>query len=478
MTPLLILLVVYSGGLIVLGAWISRRVRMTGDFFVSGRSLGAGLIFATFLAPNIGAGSTVGATDLAYREGLSAWWWNGSAGLGSLVLAFWIGPRIWREAKRHNLLTVGDFLEQRYGRAVRGLAAGLIWVGTLWVLCAQLNGIAAVLSIAGGVSHSAGCFIGALVMTAYFIGGGLASAARVNAIQLTVKLAGFALATPLALAAAGGWSMVQRLNPGQLDLWHVNAGGQGWPFLFLTGPAFFLSPALLQKAFGARDERALTRGIAWNGVALMLFAFIPVALGLSARTLFPDLAKDLALPTILSAVPIGVGGFALAAVFSAELSAADAVLFMLSTSGARDFYKGLFRPDASDAQVLQAARLAAVLGGAVGFLLTFVFGTVLTALTMFYSVLVVSLFVPILGGLYLPHAGRRSAFAGIVAGVSLLVAVHFATDGRGFGWVSPTLVGLVGSGMTFLAVAALTRVTPASPRPSSVPPTAHRRTPR
>jgi SSS family solute:Na+ symporter len=51
------------------------------------------LIFATFLALNIGAGSTVGATDLAYRDGLSAWWWNGSAGLGSLVLAFWIGPQ-------------------------------------------------------------------------------------------------------------------------------------------------------------------------------------------------------------------------------------------------------------------------------------------------------------------------------------------------------------------------------------------------
>ena len=84
---ILFFLVVYSIGLIALGAWITRRVRASGDFFVSGRSLGAGLIFATFLAPNIGAGSTVGATDLAYREGLSAWWWNGSAGIGSLAVS-------------------------------------------------------------------------------------------------------------------------------------------------------------------------------------------------------------------------------------------------------------------------------------------------------------------------------------------------------------------------------------------------------
>ena len=29
------------------------------------------------LAANIGAGATVGATGLAYQQGVSAWFWNG-----------------------------------------------------------------------------------------------------------------------------------------------------------------------------------------------------------------------------------------------------------------------------------------------------------------------------------------------------------------------------------------------------------------
>ena len=49
-----------------LGLWIGRHVRASGDFFVAGRSLRSALIFATFLAGNIGAGSTVGAAGLAY----------------------------------------------------------------------------------------------------------------------------------------------------------------------------------------------------------------------------------------------------------------------------------------------------------------------------------------------------------------------------------------------------------------------------
>lgn len=60
---------------VALGLWISRKVSTTSDFFVAGRRLGPGLLFSTLVAANIGAGSTVGAAGLGYRDGLSAWWW-------------------------------------------------------------------------------------------------------------------------------------------------------------------------------------------------------------------------------------------------------------------------------------------------------------------------------------------------------------------------------------------------------------------
>ena len=47
--------------------------------------------------------------------------------------------------------------------------------------------------------------IGGIVVTAYFAAGGLLSSAWVNVIQLTVKLSGFVLAIPFAVAAVGGW---------------------------------------------------------------------------------------------------------------------------------------------------------------------------------------------------------------------------------------------------------------------------------
>jgi solute:Na+ symporter, SSS family len=69
----LALLIVYSVGVVTLGLWTSRLIRSSGDFFVAGRSLGPGLIFASMLAANIGSGATVGVAGLAYRDGISAW---------------------------------------------------------------------------------------------------------------------------------------------------------------------------------------------------------------------------------------------------------------------------------------------------------------------------------------------------------------------------------------------------------------------
>ena len=122
----LTLLVVYSVGIVGIGIWTARLVRGSSEFFVAGRSLGPGLILASMLAANIGAGSTVGAAGLAYRDGLSAWWWVGSAGLGSIVFAFFVAPRLWQIAKAHDFYTTGDYLEFRYGPAVRGVTTALI----------------------------------------------------------------------------------------------------------------------------------------------------------------------------------------------------------------------------------------------------------------------------------------------------------------------------------------------------------------
>ena len=152
----LAVLVGYSLALMAFGLWVSKRVRSTGSFFVADRRLGAGLVFATFLAANIGAGSIIGASGLGYSIGVSAWWFVGSAGIGQLVFALWIGPRIWRVAKERGLYTAGDYLEERYGSPVRAVSASILWLGTLTILSAQLIAMSEILEWVLGVPRWVG----------------------------------------------------------------------------------------------------------------------------------------------------------------------------------------------------------------------------------------------------------------------------------------------------------------------------------
>ena len=459
----LLIIIVYSAAQIAIGVWIARRVRGTSDFFVAGRRLGPRLLFATFLAANIGGGSTIGATGLGYRDGLAAWWWVGSAGIGSLVLALWVGPRIRRIAAEHDLRTTGDFLEWRYDRRVRAVVSALLWVGTIAILAGQLIGIAWILNVVIGIPKLAGCAIGAVVVTVYFGAGGLLSSAFVNVVQLTVKVLGFVIALPLVLRAVGGFAGLQAGLP-DATMWSPwRHGDSGWIYVAMLAPNFVVSPGLLQKVYGARDDRAVHLGVGANALALLAYAAMPMLLGMCALVLHPGLEnRELALPTLfMRDVPFWVGALGLAAVFSAEVSAADAVLFMLATSLSQDLYKRFINPAASDRQVLSVARGASVFGGVAAVAVALLSKTVVDALSVFYTLLAVSLFVPVVAGLYMRRPGSLDALAAIGGGVAVVTAAKMWDSTIATGVIS--MAGLAGAVIAFAVAAAfIPRSGPAS----------------
>jgi SSS family solute:Na+ symporter len=275
----------------------------------------------------------------------------------------------------------------------------------------------------------------------------------VNLVQLVVLLSGFAIVLPVALANAGGLGAVVEAAPhgGFGAFWN---GATSVSLLVLLVPAFISSPGLLQKAFGAKDERAVRRGIGWNAAVLFAFAFVPAVLGLAARAHHAGLPQELALPTLLARdLPVGLGAILLAAIFSAEVSTADAVLFMLATSLSQDLYRRFLRPDAPDGDVLRVARWAAVAGGGFGILLALATPTIVGALSFFYAMIGATLFIPVLVALHARVNRRVEVTASILAGAAAVLTVQF-TFGNvpGSIWTPATIGLLAASTMYGLAV--------------------------
>jgi SSS family solute:Na+ symporter len=222
-------------------------------------------------------------------------------------------------------------------------------------------------------------------------------------------------------------------------------------------PSFMISPGLVQKVYGARDVRTVRLGVGLNSLGQAVFAFVPAVLGLCALAALPHLANpELALPSAMKLLlPRWLGVWTLASIFSAELSATDAILFMLSTSLAVDLYKTFLRPSVTERELLVASRIASVGAGVLGIVLASVLPSIIAAVSIFYGLIAVALFVPVVAGLYSQRVLSSAAMASIVCALVATLVTMRVTDGRGIGVLSPQAIGIAVAAVVMLGFRAL-----------------------
>lgn len=441
----LVVIGLYAVLLISVGIFISRKVKGADDFFVGGRKMAPFLLFITLVAPNIGAGSTVGVAGMGFVSGISAAWWIIASAVGTFILAFIVGPKIWEIAKRHGFYTLGDYLEYRYNKYFRGFISLMMAIGTLAIFAGQLMGIGWILSVVADIDKTTSVIIAAVVVVLYFCAGGFLSAVYANLIEAAVKLIGFIVAVPLVLSFVGGFDglhakVIANMADATKATAYFSFDGLGSTvilgFFLMLMPSFFLSPALIGKVYSAKDKHTVRISTCLCGLVMLLFSVIPVILGMAAYAIAPDLPqRDLALPYVMKeCMPFWASALALAAIFSAEISAADAVLYMITTSFTKDLYKSFINPNVSDENLIKGGRLVTVLAGFIGLGLAIILPNVISALSIFYALMSVSITAPLLFGLFTKKSSATSAITAAIVGVIVTVALQLFNQNHGI-WI-------------------------------------------
>ena len=432
---LIVFVVLYLLGTLAIGVWAGTRIKNTADFAIAGRSLPLIMVVTTTFATWFGAETVMGIPAKFVQGGLNSIVEDPfGAGTCLILVGLFFAMRLYKQ----NLLTIGDFYRQRFGKGVEVFCSGAIILSYLGWVAAQITALGLVFSVLtqGAMSETTGMIVGTLAVLVYVVIGGFLAVAWTDFIQMIVLVVGLSVIAVFSADLAHGADKVMAMVASK-DL-----------FRFLPEPgfkdvAFFIGAGLtmmlgsipqqdvFQRVMSARNAATARNGAVIGGISYILFAFVPMFVVASAVVVMGQQALDIAkddyqrlLPTfVLTKMPLVMQILFFGALLSAIKSTSSATLLAPSTSFVENIVKNL-RPHLSDRQQLLAMRwtICAFAGLVLAYAIAMKGTPIYDLVSAAYQITLVGAFVPLVTGLYWRRASTQGAIFSLAAGVGVWIA--------------------------------------------------------
>ena len=452
--------VIYLLGTLALGVWAGSRIKNTSDFAVAGRSLPLIMVITTTFATWFGAETVMGVPARFVQGGLNAIIEDPfGAGTCLILVGLFFATKLYKL----NLLTIGDYYRQRYGKGIEIFCSVAIILSYLGWVAAQITALGLVFSVLtnGAMPPAVGMVIGTQAVLIYVVVGGFLAVALTDFIQMIVLVIGMSIIAFFAADLAGGADKVLDMAQ-QANLWRLLPEPTFNDIVFFIGAAITMmfgsipQQDVFQRVMSAKDAPTARAGAVIGGASYILFGFVPMFIVAAAVVVMGSNAMEIArndyqqlLPTfVMTKMPLIMQILFFGALLSAIKSTSSATLLAPSTSFTENILKNI-RPGMSDRQQLLAMRITIVIFAA----LVLVYAIAMEGTSIYelvssaYQVTLVAAFVPLVMGLYWKRATTQGAIFSIAAGLVVWIAFfpQISTLGEHFpGQLAGLLAAFVG----------------------------------
>jgi Na+/proline symporter len=425
---------------LLVGAWVSRRIRTEEDYIIAGRKLGYGLGIFTIFATWFGAETCIGAAGRVYENGLS----GGSADpFGYALCIFIMGLVFAVPFWRRKLTTMADLFRQRFSPGVEKFTVLLMVPTSLLWAAAQIRAFGQVLSASSGMAPATTISIAAGVVIVYTVSGGLLADAITDLIQGIALITGL-LFLLIPVLQNGGMEALRTIEPERLQLF----GGGNVPLLEVMEswavPIFgsVVAAELVSRVIAMRSPAHAQRSCFAAGSIYLVVGMIPVLLGLMAARLLPGLDNaEQVLPRLAleRLHPFAYMMFA-GALVSAILSTVDSNLLVSASLVSHNVIVPL-RPGMNDAGKVRAARIGVAVFGAVAYVMAMYAQGVYHLVEQASAFGSAGIVVIVAFGLFTSWGGARAAFASLLAGLVVWVVGSYVLE-LGFAYIAALVASI------------------------------------
>lgn len=454
---------IYVVLMLVVGAYAAKKTHTAAEFIVAGRNMPMFLLTATIIATWFGGGTMMGVSGSAYDDGLLG---VIADPFGATLALFLIGLFFARFMRRLRLLTYVEIVDHRFGKTAATITTLATVVSNIGWLGAMLVAFALVFQSLTDTPMMVGVIGGAIIVTIYTMIGGLWAVALTDFLQICIIVVGIIVLFVVVLIDVGGWSNISPQLPENafrlVPLEHTSEQWLNYVRMWLIfGLADIPSQTLLGRALAARSERIAQNSFYLSAVGYLMFAMIPVTLGIIASVTMPDLGKSEAvIPTLAieHLHPVAVAIF-VGAILAAIMSTCDSSLLGVASLVSRNLLP-LIKPDASDRLTLTVARLTIPVVGIIGILIALKARAVYDVIVDANILALTATTVPFFLSIWWKKATRTGALAAMVAGFATwLIAREIAPEMPG---------DLFGLGVCLVTIVVVSLLTQKSdpPRPA------------
>lgn len=446
---------IYMLIMVGVGLYASRKSHSVTDFMVAGRSLPIWLCSFTVIATWFGGSTIMGGAGAAYDDGMLGVIEDPWGGALALLL---IGLFFARMFRRLKIVTVADFMKQRYGRVAELAIIGVtLFANTIWV-GSMLVGFGLIFFSLTGIALEVGIICGAIIIVFYTAIGGMWAVALTDFIQMIIVILGLIVLFTVVMIDVGGWDAVAphfRENSFRMIPLQHTAGEwlnylRAWAII---GVVDISAQTLFQRASSAKDERVAQNSFYLGGAGYLIFGMIPVLLGIIANVTMPELeSSEAVIPAMMieHLHPIAVAVF-VGALLAAIMSSADSALLAVSSVLAKNVLP-IVKPDATAKHTLFVARYSIPIVGLIAILIALKFQKVFDLMVNSNILGLAVIIVPFIMGVWWSKANRSGAVAGMAAGLigwlsTLAIAPELPAD----------FMGLAACLLTMLIVTPLTQ---------------------
>src|SRR6266853_5111834 len=461
----LAIIAAYLAGVTLFGIAFRQGQHSVRDYFLGGRTAPWWALAISIVATETSTLTIIGTPALDFAGNITFLQLVFGYLVGRVVIVLVFLPHYFRG----EVYTAYQLMERRFGPRVKAVAASTFLITRALAEGVRIAAIALVVKAAFGTQQRTSVLLIMGLVLVYTFEGGMKAVIWTDVVQFILYFSGSIAAFFLLLQRIpGGWDTIVHAasatnkfqafdfsfsltNPAKTYTFWSGLFGGG----FLTMASHGTDQTIVQRLLAAKSERESKIALLASG-AIILFQFaLFLVLGVmlyawnGAPAIHPGQSYDWVFPDfIVTAMPSGLRGLVIAAIFAVAMSNASGSLNSLAAAIGGDFLglrKSLIPGGGNPDRFLRLSRWVTLFWGVVLVVLgTLQWGPMLEAGLTIASITFGSLLGLFLLAFLMPRATAFGVLTGMFVGFAAILWIHFYTPLL-WTWYVPA-----GAGITFL----------------------------